>query len=130
MTGTQMLVVLIGGLSVLLSAQLLRATVTQRRSSREAEFAFRQVGTSGSRGSSGGHAMPLPSSGSPGRVVLVAVLLVATVATALVGKLAWDETHPDIRSAYGRAYERCVQQGVSRWHVEDVERCIYRGPVS
>jgi hypothetical protein len=130
MTITQILVVAIGGLAVLLSAQLLRTTVTQRRQAADSEFAFRQVGTFGSRGSSGAHAMSLPSTGSSGRTLLIMFLLVATGATGLVGKLAWDETHPDIRSAYGRAYERCVQQGVSRWNVDDVERCIYRGPGS
>ena len=130
MTITQILVVAIGGLAVLLSAQLLRTTVTQRRQPAASEFGFRQVGTFGSRGSSGAQAMPLPSTGSPGRAVLFIFLLTATGATGLVGKLAWDETHPDIRSAYGRAYERCVQQGESRWKVEEVHRCIYRGPAS
>ena len=130
MTTTQMLLVAIGGLAVLLSAQLLRSTVAQRRQARDSDVVFRQVGTFASRGFPGAHAMPLPSTGSSGGVIVAAFLVVAACGTGLAGKLAWDETHPDIRSAYGRGYERCVQEGVSRWKVEEIHRCIYRGPAS
>ena len=129
MTTTQMVLVAIGGLAVLLSAQLLRSTVPQRRQARDSDVVFRQVGTFGSRGSSGAHAT-LPATGSPGGVIVAAFLMVAACGTGLAGKLSRDETHPDIRSAYGRGYERCIQKGVSRWKVEEIHRCIYRGPAS
>lgn len=37
----------------------------------------------------------------------------------------WREANPDIRTPYGRAYERCVaKEQISRWQVEVVRHCV------
>ena len=70
---------------------------------------------------------PLPSTGSAGRSLIVIFGLALFLATGIAVKIAWDKTHPDIRSAYGRAYERCLRQGVSRWNVQSVDLCVEKG---
>ena len=129
MTIIQILVLVIGFLALLLSSELLRATIKQRRRSMlEPAPSFRQVGTFGGLGHFSAHAASLPSSGSPGRALLTIFALVTFVATGAAVKYAWDETHPDLRSAYGRAYERCVaERKINRWKVEEVDRCIHSG---
>ncbi len=73
--------------------------------------------------------MPLPSTGSAGKAVLARLALFAFGAAGTMIKFAWDEAHPDIRSAYSRAYQGCVREdGISRWNVKEVQRCIYRLP--
>jgi hypothetical protein len=124
----QVLVLVIGFLALLLSSELLRSTIKQRRRAvSEPSPSFRQVGTFGGLGHFAA-AAPLPSGGSSGRPALSIFVLATFLGTGAAVKYAWDETHPDLRSAYGRAYERCVAEGsISRWKVEEVERCIHSG---
>jgi hypothetical protein len=125
----QILVLVIGFLALLLSSELLRSTVKQRRRAMlETAPNFRQVGTFGGLGHFSADAASPPSNGSAGRAVLSIIVLATFLATGAAVKYAWDETHPDLRSAYGRAYERCVaERKISRWNVEEVERCIHSG---
>jgi hypothetical protein len=125
----QILVLVIGFLALLLSSELLRSTIKQRRRSLlEAAPSFRQVGTFGGLGHFSADAASPPSNGSSGRALLGIFVLATFVGTGAGVKYAWDETHPDLRSAYGRAYERCVvERNISRWKVEEVERCIHSG---
>jgi hypothetical protein len=125
----QILVLVIGFLALLLSSELLRSTIKQRRRAvSESSPSFRQVGTFGQLSHFAAAAAPLPSSGSSGRAALSIFVLATFLGTGAAVKYAWDETHPDLRSAYGRAYERCVAEGrISRWRVEEVERCIHSG---
>ncbi len=129
MTVTQILVLVIGGLALLLSAELVRSVARQRRHpSADLTPAFRQVGTFGKLQTFRSDTGPTPSSGSSGKGLLAVLMLATFLATGTAIKLAWDETHPDLRSAYGRAYERCVaDRKISRWKVEEVERCIDSG---
>ena len=129
MTITQILTLTIGCLALLLSSELIRSTLKQRRSATvDTTPAFRQVGTFGGFGSLSHGASPLPSTGSSGRGVLAFFILLTLAGMGGAVKFAWDETHPDLRSAYGRAYERCVSENkISRWNVEEVERCIDTG---
>ena len=129
MTILQILAISIAALALLLSSELVRSSFKQRKRG-EGNMAptFRQVGTFGSLGHFSNDATPLPSTGSSGRAVLTMLIVAAFLGTGAAIKFAWDETHPDLRSAYGRAYERCVsEKKVSRWNVEEVERCIYSG---
>lgn len=130
MTLIQILLLAIACLALLLSAQLIRAVAAQRRATAvEVEPSFRQVGTFGSLRYFNPEVMPLPSTGSAGKGVFVLLALFAFAAMGIMTKFTWDESHPDIRSAYGRAYEHCVQkEGISRWNVKEVQRCIYRLP--
>ena len=129
MTITQILVLAVGGLGLLLSSELVRSSFKQRRRA-AADMApnFRQVGTFGGLGHFSHAAGPLPSAGSSGRGLLTLLVIVSFLGMGTVVKFAWDQTHPDLRSAYGRAYERCVTENkVNRWNVEEVERCIHSG---
>lgn len=129
MTVTQILVLIIGGLALLLSAELVRSVARQRRHpSIDLTPAFRQVGAFGNLQNFRSDAGPTPSSGSSGKGPLAVLIFATFLATGTTVKFAWDETHPDVRSAYGRAYERCVaERKISRWKVEEVERCIDSG---
>src|SRR5262245_41967236 len=116
MTITQVLLLGIAGLSVLLSADLLRSALLERgKRSLELEPGWRQVGTYGRwYGSDANHAPGPRFRGSPKLVVIFVLFCVG----GAVFKIAWDETHPTVRSAYGRAYERCVaEEHISRWQV-------------
>jgi hypothetical protein len=128
MTLTQILVLAIGSLSLLISAELLRSMARQRgRAAVDAGTGFRQVGTFGGFAGSGSDVTPLPSTGSPGHALLMLFTLALLIGTGVVVKFAWNEANPDIRSAYGRAYEHCVrEENISRWNVADVQRCIGR----
>jgi hypothetical protein len=128
-TITQMLALAIGALTLLLSSELIYSVVKHRRQpAKDMAPTFRQVGTFGVMCNMGNHADSLPSSGSSGRSFLAFFIIATFLGTGGAVKFAWDETHPDLRSAYGRAYERCVAEDkISRWNVEQVERCIYRG---
>ena len=129
MTILQILAISIAALALLLSSELVRSSFKQRKRA-EGDMAptFRQVGTFGGLGHFNQDAAPLPSTGSSGKAVLTMLIVAAFLGTGAAIKFAWDETHPDLRSAYGRAYERCVsEKKVSRWKVEEVERCIYSG---
>jgi hypothetical protein len=128
-TITQILVLVIGVLALLVSSELLRSILKQRRrTALEPAPSFRPVGTFGSLNHFGASAAPLPSGGSSGRTFLSIFVLAAFLGTGAAVKYAWDETHPDLRSSYGRAYERCVaERNLSRWNVEEVERCIHSG---
>lgn len=87
----------------MLSAQLIRAAAAQRRTaSLEIEPGFRQVGTFGGLHGFDREAMPLPSTGSAGKAVLARLALFAFGAAGTMIKFAWDEAHPDIRSAYSQ----------------------------
>jgi hypothetical protein len=128
MTLTQFLVLAVGSLSLLISAELLRSMARHRgRSAVDATAGFRQVGTFGGFAGSGHDVTPPPSTGSPGHALLMLFTLAMLIGTGVVVKFAWNEANPDIRSAYGRAYERCVrEEKISRWNVADVQRCIGR----
>ena len=129
MTIIQILGLAIGLLTLLVSAELLRsAAARQRRPEVDATVGFRKVGTFGSLHQFGPNTLPIPSSGSATRSIFVVLTVMLFIGTGVVVHLAWEETHPDIRSAYGRAYERCVNEdGISRWQVQEVERCINTG---
>lgn len=127
MTITQLLLLSIAGLSVMLSADMLRASITHRRNAQDdLQPLWRQVGTFGRwHGSTASHERAPYSQGS----IKGILILVLFVIGAVVFKVAWDETHPTVRSAYGRAYERCVaDQHISRWQVDEVRRCIAEHP--
>jgi LPXTG-motif cell wall-anchored protein len=128
MTLTQILVLSVGSLSLLISAELLRSMARQRgHTDAEASAHFRQVGTFGALGGSSTQVASLPSTGSSGNALLTLFALAMLIGTGVVVKFAWSEAHPDIRSAYGRAYERCVQEEkISRWNVAEVQRCVGR----
>lgn len=128
MTLAEVLILGAGGLALLLSAELVRSARRQRRVPQvEPAPSFRQVGTFGFVGTAGADAAPLPSTGRAHHGVAVVVSIGLFLVMAMVVKLGWDQAHPDIRSAYGRAYERCVtEEKISRWHVSEVQRCIGR----
>jgi hypothetical protein len=128
-TITQILVSAVGGLGLLLSSELVRSSLKQRRrAAADMAPSFRQVGTFGGLGQFSGAASPLASTGSSGRGFFTVLLIVTFLGMGTVAKFAWDQTHPDLRSAYGRAYERCVTENkINRWKVEEVERCIHSG---
>ena len=127
MTITQLLGLIIGLVTLLLSSELVRSVAArQRRPEVNIDIAFRRVGTYGGLANIGAQTAPLPSSGSCGRSLLVIFVLALFLATGIAVKIGWDKTHPDIRSAYGRAYERCVEQGVSRWNVQEVDGCVFK----
>jgi hypothetical protein len=118
--------VAIGLMALLLASGVVRSIVARQKRP-EVNVGFRRVGTLGSLAHVGPQTLPLPSTGSPGRALIVIFVVALFLATAVTVKIAWDKTHPDIRSAYGRAYELCVQEGVSRWDVQEVDRCVEKG---
>ncbi len=130
MTVTQMLFLVIGSLALLLSVNLIRTSVARRRRPViDIQPGFRQVGTFGSPRCVDREVVPLPNTGSSASAVLVLLAFFALVGGGTVVKFAWDQSHPDIRSGYGRAYEHCVrEEGVSRWDVKEVQRCIQKRP--
>jgi hypothetical protein len=129
MTITQILGLAIGILALLLSSELVRSMAArQRRPEVNIEVGFRRVGTFGSLTHFGPETAPVPCIGSSVRALVVILVLAVFLATGITVKVAWDKTHPDIRSAHGRAYEACVRdKGVSRWNVQEVNRCVDKG---
>jgi len=128
MTITQILGLAIGLLALLLSSELVRSMAAQaKRPEININVAFRRVGTFDGLANISPQTSPLPSSGSSGRSLIVIFVLALFFVTGIAVKITWDKTHPDIRSAYGRAYEHCVEEGVSRWNVQEVDRCVLRG---
>src|SRR5437867_9340676 len=110
MTITQIFGVAIGFVALLLSSGLVRSIAArQKRPELNINVGFRWVGTFGTLAHVGPQTLPLPSTGSSVRAMVVVFVVALFFATAVTVKIAWDETHPDIRSAYGRAYERCVR---------------------
>lgn len=56
-------------------------------------------------------------------LAVVTVLLLCIGSAVLAA--AWGETHPDRRTAYGRAYEECVsERQLNRWLVDQVRKCV------
>jgi hypothetical protein len=89
---------------------------------------FRRVGTFGSLTHFSPETATVPCTGSSVRALVVILVLAVFLATGITVKVAWDKTHPGIRSAYGRAYEDCVRdEGVNRWNVQEVNRCVDKG---
>ena len=127
MTIIQALGLVIGLLSLLVSAELARASAAARRRRAETGMAvgFRNVGTFGSSSQFAPETLGIPSTGSAARTILSILLMVLFVGTGITVWFGYKETHPDIRSAYGRAYERCVnEKRISRWKVNEVDRCV------
>src|SRR3954453_19403772 len=116
MSITQIVGLAVGILALLLSSELVRSMAARHKRPLQVDAGFRRVGTFGVLTHVSPQTSPLPSTGSAGRSLIVIFGLALFLATGIVVKIAWDRTHPDIRSAYGRAYERCVGQGVSRWN--------------
>ena len=129
MTITQILGLAIGILALLLSSELVRSMAArQKRREVNIEVGFRRVGTFGSLTHFSPETAPVPCTGSTGRALVVILVLAVFLATGITVKVAWDKTHPNIRSAYGRAYEDCVRdEGVNRWNVQEVNRCVDKG---
>jgi hypothetical protein len=128
MTIAQIIGVAIGFVALLLASEVVRSIVArQKRPEVNINVGFRRVGTFGSLAHVRPQTLPLPCTGSSGRALVVIFVVALFLATAVTVKIAWDKTHPDIRSAYGRAYELCVQEGVRRWDVQEVDRCVEKG---
>ena len=128
MSITQILGLVIGLLTLLLSSELVRSgAARQKRPELNIDVGFRRVGTFGGLANVSAQTSPIASTGSSGRPLVVLFALALFFATGIAVKITWDKTHPDIRSSYGRAYERCVEEGVSRWNVQEVDRCVDRG---
>jgi hypothetical protein len=127
MTITQLLLLGTGALTIVLAAMLLHsAAVQRRRRVVEVGPAFREVGTFGSLRDFGTDVMLPPNRDTPRSAFILTLVAAGLIGSGVVVKHVWDETHPDIRSAYGRAYERCVAKDkVSRWDIEKVRRCVY-----
>ena|SRR3712207_1890767 len=134
MTATQLIMLGITVICVLLGADLLRLAVANRRKRQvEVNPGFRRVGTYGSLK----HFDPTPeasfqsdSQGGGYAMLLAGLLLLVFVVGGIVFKMSWDAAHPDIRTRYGRDFERCIaEEGISRWQVAEVEKCIRRAQV-
>ena len=127
MNSTQLLILGIGGLTILLAAMLVHSAAVQRhRGAIEVDPAFRPVGTFGSLRNFGTDAMLPPNPDTPRSAFIITLCAAAVIASGVVVKHFWDETHPNIRSAYGSAYERCIgKDKIGRWNLERVRRCVY-----
>ena len=122
MSLTQTILIVIAAMSVLLAADLLKTAARTRNGRREeAGSDWRSVGTFGR---SAGRAMDPHSAQSGPMSLKAAFVLLAMAAAGVSFKFAWDEAHPDIRSRYGRAYERCVsEEHLNRWQISQVRTC-------
>src|SRR5688572_6148164 len=132
MTVTQLLMLGITAICLFLGADLLRISVANRRKPQvEVNPIFRRVGTFGSlKNFDPGIEASFQAQGQGHSMIMAGLLLLVLVVGGIVFKMSWDEAHPDIRTRYGRDFERCVaEEGISRWHKAEVEYCIRRLPV-
>ena len=123
----QFLVLAIAVISLILASDLVRASY-QSRKRQQVDVApgWRAVGTFGKFDTPGVDASVSPPGPISIRTILV---LIALAALGICFKFAWDEAHPDIRTRYGRAYERCViQENISRWNFNEAHRCAVSQP--
>ena len=127
MSVIQLLVLAIAVISLILASDLVRASY-QSRKRRQVDVmpGWRAVGTFGKFDTTSIDAS-VASSG-PISIKTIVVLL-ALPALGICFKFAWDEAHPDIRTRYGRAYERCViQENITRWNISEAHRCAVNQP--
>ena len=128
MTTTQLIILAIAVLALLLASQMLRSAAIRRgRPDINVDVGFRKVGTFGGLAHFDPKVASPPRGGSITGKIAMIVILPVFVSVGVAVKFAWDKTHPDIRTTYGRHYEQCVSQGISRWNVSEVNRCIHKG---
>jgi hypothetical protein len=123
----QFLLLAIAGISLVLASDLVRASYQSRKRQQvDVMPGWRGVGTFGKFDTTGIDATV--SSSGPISIKTI-VVLIALAALGICFKFAWDEAHPDIRTRYGRAYERCViEEKTSRWKINEVHRCAVSQP--
>jgi hypothetical protein len=123
----QFLVLAIAVVSVILASDLLRASYESRKRQQvDIMPGWRPVGTFGKFETSKLDASVSPPGPISIRTILV---LIALLALGVCFKFAWDEAHPDIRTRYGRAYERCIiEEQISRWKISEVHHCAVNQP--
>ena len=60
----------------------------------------------------------------PGRLfAAVGAVIIAIVAAPILQEV-YADAHPDPGTRYGRAFENCVEDGVSRWSRDDMRLCM------
>ena len=123
MTVTQLLLIAILLLASAIAAHSVKEAIhSHRRQLVDIDARHRQIGTFGSLDKFSTDAAALSGGSFPFKALLLVVLLgIGGAAFTAV----WSEAHPDIRTSYGRAYERCVaKEQLSRWRVDEVRRCV------
>ncbi|MCI0430883.1 MAG: hypothetical protein L0210_10130 [Rhodospirillales bacterium] len=121
MTLTQILLINIVVLTLGIALHMIKqAAKSRNHSMMTVETGFRNVGTFGSLRNFSGDTQPGGSVGLKSVFLVLLLGIGGTVFTAV-----WHEANPDIRTPYGRAFERCVaKEQISRWRVEEVRRCV------
>lgn len=123
MTVTQLLLINVVLLATAIAAHTLKEAVRSRgRPLTDIDPGYRGVGTFGSLKNFSGDMTRVSGKQLPFKPALLVLLLGIGGA---VFAAVWHEANPDIRTPYGRAYERCVaKEQISRWRVEEARRCV------